>query len=404
MSRPFALLVLAELGGRRRDGGAVRLDRERFDDGMRHLDVHVPIGAGRSLAVAGLEAFHPDAIVPEIGSAPVPVAPVPSPPPPAAARATQSGLLDEILAGGHEPAAREAVTAFARTVAEPSLHRDDRPDGGELARRQDVLRDVLRDPTFRSIEAAWRGIHALVWDAGVDSPVVVRVLDVQRDEAALRLAEHLATPGCDRPARVIGAYRFGPGDRDLAELERLGAVCAAAGTTFVGDAAPALLGLESVSELADPDVRRRIGAGAAAEAWHGFRAGSVSEAVCLCLPRVLLRLPYGGAGDRVTSMPFEEVPRADDHEAFLWGSGALAHGRLLVRAFCADGWDADLARHATLDGLPLHVWRDGTEEQVLPCAEVAMHDATIARLVDEGFGVWAWERASDRVTWWGGAR
>lgn len=402
MSRPFDLWVLGDFGGTRHGGELVRVDRERFDAVVERLEVHVPIDAARTMRVTGLESLHPDAILSAIATVPPDVAPAP-PSSPAPTVATQSGLLDQILVGGgREPAAREAVAAFARTVAEPSLRRGERLDDAELARRQTTVRAVLRDPTFRCVEAAWRGLHALVWDAEVDAPVVVRIVDVERDAAALRLAEILATPGCDRPARVVGAYRFGPGDRDLAELERLGAVCAAAGTMFVGDAAPALLGLESIAELGDPDVRRRIGVGPAAEVWHAFRAGTASEAVCLCLPRILLRLPYGAAGDPVTSMPFEELRRGDDHDAFLWGSGAVAHARLLVRAFCADGWDADLARHDTLDGLPLYVWRDGTEEQVLPCAEVALHDATIARLVDEGFGVWAWERGSDRGTWWGG--
>jgi type VI secretion system protein ImpC len=223
------------------------------------------------------------------------------------------------------------------------------------------------------------------------------LLDADRDGAPLLLAEELATPGAPRPTCVLAAHTFGPGDHDLAVLERYGAVALAAGVPVVADASPAILGLDDARELADADVRRRIGMGTGPAAWRAFRSLPVAANVNLVLPRVLLRAPYGHAGEAVTTFAFDEGLTGRDHDRFLWGSGALAYGRVLARAFSAEGWDADLDRYAELDGLPVHVWREGGEECVLPCAEVAMSDATVARVAEEGVIVAASVRGQDRV-------
>ena len=99
----------------------------------------------------------------------------------------------------------------------------------------------------------------------------------------------------------------------------------------------------------------------------------------------------------MTAFRFDEGLTGRDHERFLWGHAALAYGRVLVRAFAAAGWDAEPESYAILDGLPVHVWREGGEECVLPCAEVVMSDATVARVVEEGVLVMASVRATDRV-------
>src|SRR6185369_9809386 len=120
----------------------------------------------------------------------------------------------------------------------------------------------------------------------------------------------------------------------------------------------------------------------------------------LCLPRVLLRAPYGRAGEPAAA-GFEEGSTLAEHESFLWGSAALALGQVIGRAFAAEGPDFDLSVHAELTGLPLHVESAGGESSVLPCAEVVMSDATIAAVVDEGVVVLASVRDEDRASFYG---
>ena len=406
----MVLAVLGDFGGRREPGTRHlrRVDRESLDAVMARLGVEAEVPDGDDLArlrLERMEDFHPDALVRRIpglarlldapDDAPQPVPATPSPAVPLG-----ESLLDSIL-GEPRPevsAAREAIHELARRVAEPSTVRTRRGRTADADRHlSDGVRAVLYSARFHGLEATWRGLAELVQEAETGDDLQVYLLDADREEAPLLLAEELATPGAPRPTCVLAAHTFGPGDHDLAVLERYGAVALAAGVPVVADASPAILGLDDARELADADVRRRIGMGTGPTAWRAFRSLPAATNVKLVLPRVLVRAPYGRAGEPVTTFPFDEGLTGRDHERFLWGSGAIAYGRVLARAFASEGWDADLDRYSELDGLPVHVWREGGEECVLPCAEVAMSDATVARIVEEGVMVAASVRGQDRV-------
>lgn len=406
----MVLAVLGDFGGRREPGTRHlrRVDRDTLDAVMARLGVEAEVPDGDDLArlrLQGMEDFHPDALVRRVpGLARLLRAPEEElpPMPAAAAPAVPSGesLLDSIL-GEPRPevsAARDAIHELARRVAEPSTVRTRRGRAADADRRlADGVRAILYSARFHGLEATWRALAELVREAETGDDLQVYLLDADRDEAPLLLAEELATPGAPRPTCILAAHTFGPGDHDLAVLERYGAVALAAGTPVVADASPAILGLDDARELADADVRRRIGMGTGPAAWRAFRSMPAATNVSLVLPRVLVRAPYGRAGEPVTTFPFDEGLIGRDHGRFLWGSSALAYGRVLARAFAAEGWDADLDRYSELDGLPVHVWREGGEECVLPCAEVAMSDATVARIVEEGVMVAASVRGQDRV-------
>src|SRR5262245_31624341 len=406
--RPMMLAVLADFGGRREPGTRHlrRVDRESLDVVMARLGVEAEVPDGDDvvkLRLQGMEDFHPDALVRRVPGlerllAAPDEAPLPMPADPAPAVPSGESLLDSILGEPHPEisAAREAIHDLARRVAEPSTVRTRRVHAADR-RLADGVRAVLYSPRFHGLEATWRGLAELVREAETGDDLEIYLLDADRDEAPMLLAEELATPGAPRPTCVLAAYTFGPGDHDLAVLERYGAVALAAGMPVVADASPAILALDDARELGDADVRRRIGMGTGPAAWRAFRSSPAATNVSLVLPRVLVRAPYGRAGEPVTTFPFDEGLTGRDHERFLWGSGALAYGRVLARAFAAEGWDADLDRYAQLDGLPVHVWREGGEECVLPCAEVAMSDATVARIVEEGVMVAASVRGQDRV-------
>jgi hypothetical protein len=408
--RPMVLAVLGDFGGRRQSGTRrlQRVDRDSLDAVLARLgvEVEVPAGAGEAtLRLETVDDFHPDALVRRVPGLASPLddreapgaaeqsAGAPAPP----AVHTSGSLLDAILGGPpHVSPAEQAVRDFARRVAEPWTA-PEAPAAAETRSRAEALRAVLYAPRFRALEAAWRGLAALVREAETGPGLEIRVLDAAREDAPLLLAEELATPGAPRPACALAGYTFGPSDLDLAVLEQFGAVALAAGMPLVADASPSILGLRDARELGDAEVRRRIGLGAGPDAWRAFRALPSAVNVTLCLPRVLLRAPYGPSGEPVAAFPFDEEVTGRDHERFLWGSAAVAYGRVLVRAFAAEGWEADLGRYATLEGLPVHVWREGGEECVLPCAETVMSDATAARVVEEGLMVAASVRGADRV-------
>jgi type VI secretion system protein ImpC len=94
----------------------------------------------------------------------------------------------------------------------------------------------------------------------------------------------------------------------------------------------------------------------------------------LALPRVLMRLPYGAATDRIGRFAFEEMPAPRQHEAYLWGHGALALALLAGRAFQEDGWPLDLDQQLDLDDLPSHVFTEDGERVQQPGAELLLSE------------------------------
>jgi hypothetical protein len=250
--RPMVLAVLGDFGGRRETGTRHlrRVDRESLDAVMARLGVDAEVPDGDDLArlrLQGMEDFHPDALVRRVPGlerllAAPDEAPPPSPAPPAPAVPSGDSLLDTILSGpGPEASgAREAIHERARRVAEPSTVRMRRGRAADVDRRlADGVRAVLYSPRFHGLEATWRSLAELVQEAETGDALQIYLLDADRDEAPLLLAEELATPGAPRPTCILAAHTFGPGDHDLAVLERYGAVALAAGALVVADASPA---------------------------------------------------------------------------------------------------------------------------------------------------------------------
>jgi type VI secretion system protein ImpC len=403
--RPFILGIVGDFGGRRTPRRLVRVDRDAFDAVMARLDVTAELGAAVAVAFTALEDFHPDALVrrvpglaalhaeravPPDAVAPAvgpPAAPVPRPPP------KVGSVLDAILAGAEGPAAggglSPALAEFVRQAVEPSLVRGTPAAAARWRAEVDRLlgeavRTILHHPRVRALEAAWRGLFEVVSRAETGSELEIRLLDAPRDAAARLLAEETATPGAPALAAVVAAYSFGSDEAALAALAALAQAAATAGAPLVADADPALLGLADACELGTADVRGRLGGGPGVEGWRRFRAGPLARHVVLCLPRVLLRVPYGLGGEEVTSFAFDEGVPVDDHAGHLWGSAALAFGRVLVRGFAADGWGFEPLAYGRLERLPLHAGRVDGEERVLPCAEVVMSDATIRAVAEQG--------------------
>ena len=61
--------------------------------------------------------------------------------------------------------------------------------------------------------------------------------------------------------------------------------------------------------------------------WKSFRPSEDSRYVGLCLPHVLMRLPYGKNGASVDGFNYEEGVDGTDHSKYLWGNAAYCTGR-----------------------------------------------------------------------------
>ena len=91
------------------------------------------------------------------------------------------------------------------------------------------------------------------------------------------------------------------------------------------------------------------------------------------------------------------MPAVPAHEDYLWGHPALACALLLGSSFSRGGWDMAATMDYELGGLPLHVYREAGESQVKPCAELALRERALERLLDAGLLVLVSPRGEDHA-------
>jgi type VI secretion system protein ImpC len=147
---------------------------------------------------------------------------------------------------------------------------------------------------------------------------------------------------------------------------------------------PRLMGCESMAATPDPDDWKKPLDKADAEAWRQLRHHPDARWLGLAMPRFLLRLPYGRKTSPMEALDFEEMPQAPAHEAYLWGSPAVACACLIGQAFNRRSWQMHPGLVSEVDGLPVHTYRQGSESLMTPPAETWLTDRAAERIADEG--------------------
>jgi len=248
-----------------------------------------------------------------------------------------------------------------------------------------TMRVVLHHPEVQALESLWRGVDFLLRRLDTDHRLRLFLVDAAPGGAATAID----ATGDRRWNAIIVNDACGVDDMDAlarlaASAERAGAGAFVAGKAdFVG--APSFVGHDDVEDwaLEMPD------------AWDRLRASSAAQHLCVAMPRFLLRLPYGKGGEECESFRFEEVdPGLDDHESFLWGSGALV-AAVIALAPVADGRAP--ATHGTVDSLPLHITTVDAAPASLPCAEVILGERETNNLLERGLTPLASMRDGDMI-------
>src|SRR5581483_8194682 len=91
----------------------------------------------------------------------------------------------------------------------------------------------------------------------------------------------------------IGDYEFGRHPQDLAMLEKVSNVAAAAHAPFFAAASPQMFNLDSFADIGLPRDLSKIFDTVEYAKWKSFRDSEDSRYVGLTLPHTLSRLPYG---------------------------------------------------------------------------------------------------------------
>jgi len=223
---------------------------------------------------------------------------------------------------------------------------------------------VLHHPVFQRLEASWRGLEGLIGRVAPRTNVKVKLLSVSWRELVRDLdravefdqsglfrkvyTEEFDTPGGEPFSVLIGDYeishrvsRSHPTD-DVAALDAIAQVAAAAFAPFIAAAHPSLFGLDHFAGLErNLDLKRSFNQLGYLK-WRRLRASEDARFVALTMPRVLMRVPYQD-GQADCGFPFREDVSGPGIERHLWGTAVYAYAAVLVRAFVASGWLEDIA-------------------------------------------------------------
>ncbi|HRB16801.1 MAG TPA: type VI secretion system contractile sheath large subunit [Nitrospira sp.] len=337
----------------------------------------------------------------------------------AAAGTEESGVLDQIINetrigkdDWERDQSRRQIATLVEEVMKGTLRVSKDLEATINARIADIdkvlsaqLNAIMHSPEFQKLEGAWRGLHYFVMQSETSTMLKIRVLNISKDELRKDLEkavefdqsalfkkvyeEEYGTFGGAPYGALIGDFEFGRHPQDLALLEKVSNVAAAAHAPFISAAAPGLLGLEGFTDLPNPrDLAKKFETPDYAK-WKSFRESEDSRYVGLTLPHVLMRLPYGPDTVPVEAFNFKEDVDGTDHSKYLWGNAAYAMGARLTDAFAKYGWTAAIRGvegGGRVDGLPTHTFRTDEGEIALKCpTEIAITDRREKELSDLGF-------------------
>ena len=284
------------------------------------------------------------------------------------------------------------------------------------------LNEIMHDPAFQSLEASWRGLHYLVMNSETGTMLKLRLLNVTRKEILNDLEKatefdqsvlfkqvyeaEYGTYGGHPFTCLIGDFEFGRHPQDIATLEKLSGVAAAAHAPFIAAASPKLFDWDSFTEMGLPRDLAKGFETAELIKWRSFRESEDSRYVALALPHILLRLPYGPDTVPVEGFNYVEDVDGKDHRKYLWGNAAYALAQRITNSFALYKWCAAIRGAeggGLLEGLPTHTFKTDEGDIALKCpTEIAITDRREKELNDLGFIALCHCKGTDYAAFFGG--
>lgn len=224
----------------------------------------------------------------------------------------------------------------------------------------DQLNAIIHNEKFQKLESSWRGLWYLVVQAEGSATIKIRVLDISWDEISKDIAraldfdqsqlfhkiysEEYGTPGGEPYGVLIGDYEIShrisrrhPRD-DIATLEGMAQIAAAAFAPFIAGASYELFGLDDFTALSMPIDLHTVFQQKEYIKWNALRNKLDSRFLGLTVPRILMRLPYRTKPGSYKGIYFYEKSATKQHENYLWGNAAYGFAAILIREYANVGW------------------------------------------------------------------
>jgi type VI secretion system protein ImpC len=346
-------------------------------------------------------------------------------------------VMDRVIDQGHiirddsqRPYAMTLVSEYATQVLDEGMTVNKQSALAGIKRRiaeidqtvSDQLNAIMHSEAFQALESAWRGLHYLVMNSETGTMLKLRLLSASKKELLADLEkatefdqsalfkkiyeEEYGTFGGNPFSVLVGDYHFGRSPQDVAMLEQVSHVAAAAHAPFLTAASPALFDMDRFTELSVPrDLAKQFESTELIK-WRSFRDSEDSRYVTLTLPRVLLRLPYGPKTVPVDEFDFVEDVDGKNHDKYLWGNSAYALAQRITDAFAKYKWCAAIRGvegGGLIEGLPAHIFPTDDGDLALKCpTEVSITDRRENELNNLGFLAICHRKNSDQAAFFGG--
>ena len=329
------------------------------------------------------------------------------------------GLLDKILTDGRmarddyqRERAKDMIGEFVSQVMSGELTMSKNMDVAINSRIAEIdrlvsaqMNEIMHHEDFQKLEGSWRGLHHLIKNSLTGPMLKIKVMSVTKKdmlkdfERALEFdqsamfkkvyEEEYGTFGGAPFGALIGDFEFGNHPQDMALLESISQVAAAAHAPFLSAASSGMFGWDSYSEMSEVRDVAKIFDRTEYMKWRSFRESEDSRYVGLTMPHVLMREPYGAATKPTESFRFEEDVDGKDHKKYLWGNADYAMGTRLTEAFSMYGWCVAIRGvegGGLVQGLPTHTFETDEGEVAMKCpTEVAITDRREKEFADNGF-------------------
>lgn len=360
----------------------------------------------------------------------------PAPEAAAAAAAGEGSLLDQIISKGklarddeQKPRAKDLVGEFVHQILDEGMtvSRDTMAMiQAQIARIDELLsaelNEIIHHPDFQKLEGSWRGLHYLVMNTETSTRLKLRLMNATKQEVFKDLdqaiefdqsqlfkkiyEEEYGTFGGFPFSMIVGDYEFGRHPQDMAMLEKLSGVAAAAHAPFVSAASPRLFDMDSFTELGNPRDMAKVMESTELIKWRSFQQTEDSRYVTLVLPHILLRLPYGPNTVPTEEFNFVEDTDGRNHGKYLWGNAAWALTQRITNAFALYGWCAAIRGvegGGMVTGLPTHTFKTDEGDVALKCpTEIAITDRREKELDSLGFVALCHCKGTDYAAFFGG--
>jgi type VI secretion system protein ImpC len=347
----------------------------------------------------------------------------------AGATTTEGSLLDEILSEtrlnptdeGYD-VTRTGIKALMKELLSPK-HQNEKVDKAfadaliaeideKISRQVDV---ILHNEAFQKLESSWRGLKFVIDHSDFRENIKVELLNVSKQDLAtdfedapeitksglykIAYTAEYGTFGGKPYGGIFSNYDFGPGPQDVQLLANVAAVAAMSHAPFFASAGPQFFGEKDFLKL--PNLRdiKAIFEGPQYTKWQSFRSSEDARYVGLCMPRFLLRLPYGSKTVPAKNFAFEEdvVGR---HERYLWGNSVYAMATRIADSFAKYRWCPNIigpAAGGSVEDLPLHQYEAMGELQTKIPTEVQISERREFELSEEGFIALTFRKDADNA-------